>query len=74
MQLKLLVRQVHISIHPPREGWDPAAGTDANPEAISIHPPREGWDFLTGFLRGDGLGISIHPPREGWDQTASTIS
>ena len=37
-----------ISIHPPREGWDPAGGSHPAKTSISIHPPREGWDRRRG--------------------------
>ena len=35
-----------ISIHPPREGWDPAHHVGVLHIEISIHPPREGWDEI----------------------------
>ena len=36
-----------ISIHPPREGWDPTVSALFRcPMVISIHPPREGWDAI----------------------------
>ena len=35
---------IHISIHPPREGWDDQFIADFYFACISIHPPREGWD------------------------------
>ena len=43
----LLAKQLPISIHPPRAGWDciPLAVKLAQ-YAISIHPPRAGWDHL----------------------------
>ena len=34
-----------ISIHPPREGWDPKDMGAGRLPLISIHPPREGWDM-----------------------------
>ena len=58
---------MHISIHPPREGWDISLRSVIIAEMISIHPPREGWDVSILVLYTQRCGISIHPPREGWD-------
>ena len=35
---------VHISIHPPRAGWDHGDLLSDRADRISIHPPRAGWD------------------------------
>ncbi len=57
-----------ISIHPPREGWDPhfRPGSLRQNTFQSTHPVRDG----TVCNINDALQevISIHPPREGWDQ------
>ena len=56
-----------ISIHPPREGWDPCSMWSRawRRSFQSTHPVRGG----TGSYRKRSYGgvISIHPPREGWD-------
>ena len=61
------ILQQTISIHPPREGWDPTSMT-ASKAALkfqSTHPVRGG---TLKYCRCGLLAlISIHPPREGWD-------
>ena len=42
-------KEAWISIHPPREGWDPDSVIDGFQQGISIHPPREGWDERIAF-------------------------
>ena len=56
----------HISIHPPRVGWDVVSNVVPAHGVISIHPPRVGWDH-TRFILFFTRPISIHPPRVGWD-------
>ena len=60
------IRSVFISIHPPREGWDPGpAGSNQAPE-ISIHPPREGWDPMDAMSKHLTTEFqSTHPVRGG---------
>ena len=63
-----------ISIHPPREGWDPSKELKFKGKIIfqSTHPVRGGTaDAIGGF---DILPISIHPPREGWDRSRASRS
>ena len=46
----------HISIHPPRGGWDGVTVRLSRADLISIHPPRGGWDPKVagqGVSRGD---------------------
>ena len=57
---------IHVSIHPPRVGWDGAPGGQHSKKNISIHPPRVGWDIDHRNLYPP-INISIHPPRMGWD-------
>ena len=65
-----LYQLTQISIHPPREGWDPLSkwSRTRTKEFQSTHPARGGtslfYSFFAKFL------ISIHPPREGWDHCA----
>ena len=66
-------RSEHISIHPPREGWDLTYDDLYLPFKISIHPPREGWDYGDTAVQRLKDRISIHPPREGWDDEAALI-
>ena len=68
----------HISIHPPREGWD-ANRTHIGIEiCISIHPPREGWDWRTSESRQSSTKFqSTHPVRGGttgiWNESLQRI-
>ena len=68
-----------ISIHAPRAGGDPKAGSSKWSEyTISIHAPRAGGDKSV-LLRGAPGYISIHAPRaggdpvEGWEATETTL-
>ena len=56
-----------ISIHPPREGWDPYFGIKHcfDLPFQSTHPVRGGTGFTVDKITSHK--ISIHPPREGWD-------
>ena len=59
-----------ISIHPPREGWDPANTVGRSFSGIfqSTHPVRGGTPVrLKRPYCMIVNEISIHPPREGWD-------
>ena len=58
--------RLEISIHPPREGWDPSAYDPALCKWISIHPPREGWDKPVSFAQAvRWVFQSTHPVRGG---------
>ena len=55
-----------ISIHPPREGWDPKITKFFGFREISIHPPREGWDlYADDYYLDCYVFQSTHPVRGG---------
>ena len=73
MPKSLLIGLNGISIHPPREGWDPALILrKRRPGRFqSTHPVRGGTGIFA-LTASDVTGISIHPPREGWDEFFKT--
>ena len=60
-------RTYAISIHPPREGWDPLSKIQRGTAGLfqSTHPVRGGTPAAAAYVAA--MTISIHPPREGWD-------
>ena len=64
---QLILVQIGISIHAPREGGDDFNNKPRDLEFISIHAPREGGDRLYPAFASPKYNISIHAPREGGD-------
>ncbi len=65
--------RLHISIHPPRTGWDKTVSPDFLYLAY-FNPPTPygvGLGIFDSF--GFSPNISIHPPRTGWDFNAILI-
>ena len=57
----------HISIHPPRAGWDNVEKTDLGAQADFNPPTPCGVGRCRRSYTGHCVLISIHPPRAGWD-------
>ena len=58
---KFYANSTHISIHPPRGGWDDfPSGVSGKASLISIHPPRGGWDRLCN--PGRNKSCHFNPP------------
>ena len=75
MKLTPAARELYISIHPPREGWDANMTSQRLTHQISIHPPREGWD--RGYMaaqRQDPEFQSTHPARGGTKTRISELA